>query len=340
MSRLCLLLAVYHFTGAGGQTDIGGHGRLHVNGAAAFYESGRYAAFIFPPPGMCFPDNAAVYVATAITDGLFLDPRVRGEGIRLRLRINGFDMATINWDGSSGLEEDEGLAHHFSIPGLPDGEHDAELAILLGGRDDALVGLSAETTFEVDHTGKCSLDPADHLDVPLQNLHTPRPSCEQGTEEECCNGNSTDWLGIESQVLVNVALGKRSWMSSVSAESDAHYACDGLTMVTSLVERNAITALPLARTSSSHAPNSKGASDGADRVHELKKARRHCEDAWWEVDLGLVHQVHLVDVWAGKKAGARGAYPPVVPLQPRYPPQTLARVWCLRCDLSTSPQIH
>ena len=41
------------------------------------------------------------------------------------------------------------------------------------------------------------------------------------------------------------------------------------------------------------------------------------EGAWWEVDLGTLHKVHLIDVWEGKEAGPRGSYPPLLALQAR-----------------------
>jgi hypothetical protein len=41
------------------------------------------------------------------------------------------------------------------------------------------------------------------------------------------------------------------------------------------------------------------------------------EVAWWEVDLGSVQKVHLIDVWEGKEAGRRGSYPPLLALQAR-----------------------
>jgi hypothetical protein len=55
------------------------------------------------------------------------------------------------------------------------------------------------------------------------------------------------------------------------------------------------------------------------------------QEAWWEVDLGDVHQVHLVDVWAGKQAAAQGAYPPIIPLPARH---TLAQKSATKSHIS------
>ena len=165
------------------------------NGATADSElpkGARYGVFMFPPPGMCFPDSAAVYAATALADGLFTQARVRREGIRLRLRINGLEMASVSWDAGSGLEADEGLAHHFSIPELPDGEYEAELVILLGGPDGGPVGLSAETWFQVDQAGQCLPDAVEAPHCGRQRPVT-QPAEDPG---ECCTWQaSVDVVG-------------------------------------------------------------------------------------------------------------------------------------------------
>lgn len=237
--RPASLFALCLIVGAGGQDE---------NSRAG----GRYGVFMFPPPFMCFPNNSAVYVATALSDGLFTDPHVKRDGIRLRLRINGVDMASVDWhSASSGEEADEGLAHHFSIPGLPDGDYEAELMILAAGHDESQVGRAAQTSFQVDQTGRC----------------------EDGSSEETANSDAHHAgrdVRNQQRVLVSVAVGKKAWMSSVAPGSHAKSACDGSTMVSSIIERNALS------------PNSSLASD-----------------VWWEVDLGHVHDVHLIDVWAG-----------------------------------------
>ena len=246
--------------------------RAHVS-AVEHAPHGRFGIFVYPPPGQCFHDEATVYVATALSDGLFADARIRQEGIHLRLRIHDgnawHDMSTVAWDSDSSEEADEGLAHHFSIPGLPDGEYDAELSILLGSIDGPTVGTPAETSFFVDHHGKCSM-------VSLDNGGSVHSGAGAGGVEA--------EHGAQEAVLLNVAEGKRAWMSSVAAGSAAAYAVDGITMVSSLVERNAVSAA------------GEGGAGGE----------------WWEVDLGEVHEVEAVDVWAGKRAAAAGSYPPIL----------------------------
>jgi len=234
----------------------------------------RYSVFMFPPPGMCFPSNSAVYVATALSDGLFADLRITRGGFRLRLRINDVDMASVDWHaGSSGEGPDEGLAHHFSIPGLPDGDYDADLSILAAGDDEMQVGHAAQTSFQVDSAGKCkalagSSDRSDHSDG--QHTETGQDVPQSQPRASNAKGSGTRKGRSGGRVLVNVAVGKKAWMSSVAEGSNAMYGCDGLTMVSTLVERNAISA------------NSSRASD-----------------VWWEVDLGSLHDVHLIDVWTG-----------------------------------------
>ena len=278
--------------------------RGHEGGGQGFSEHGTYALFMFPPPEMCFPDSTAVYVASAISDGLFADPRVRRDGIRLQLRINGMEFAAAEWDSSSDLEADEGLSHHFSIPGLPDGEYDAELAILLGAAGDVEVGLPASTTFRIDQGGECATGVADELPV------SP--------------GKSADGTGAtgHEKVLVNVALGKRAWMSSVAAGSHASYATDGVTMVTSLVQHNALT--DASPSGSPLLPNERQLTDA--HMHPVRSdglgascqkgaaCGKGDEEIFWEVDLGQSHQIHLVDIWGGRQAAAPGAYPPIIPL--------------------------
>ena len=306
--RACLVVAAFLVAWAGGQADD----KAVVAPDSKLAADGRYGVFMFPPPGMCFPDNSAVYVATALADGLFTDDRVRRLGIRLRLRLNGHDLASVAWDPGSGEEADEGLAHHFSIPGLPDGGYDAELAILLG--DDGLagsgkVGHAAESHFQVDHAGKCLPGPA--------HAHAHAPAVgSAGTEGEGTRagggGQDARGGGAQERRLVNVALGKPAWMSTVAEGSDAGYACDGLTMVSSRVERNALSRPPQDPTSyMGGGLGERGRRSGAQ------------DDVWWEVDLQRVYDLHIVDVWAAKEAGARGSYPPIVALQESLKPFTV-----------------
>jgi len=306
---LCLLAGCLA-SGAGGADDDG----ALREGARA-----RYGVFMFPPPGMCFPDGAAVYAATALADGLFAHARVRREGIRLRLRINGFEMASVAWDAGSGLEADEGLAHHFSIPGLPDGEYEAELAILLGGPDGEPVGLSAETWFQVDQAGRCLLNPEE----------APRRGGAHERHMQGGGGGQRGPAGSPQKILANAALGKRAWMSSVAAGGDAGHACDGVTMVTARVQRNALSAPPSSRPAPVSSPGAApsepdesysgaGGEVGVEGAGRAGAADTSSQEVWWEVDLENVHQVYLVDVWAGKQASAEGAYPPIVPLPSRH----------------------
>jgi len=275
----------------------------------------RYGVFMFPPPGMCFPDSAAVYAATALADGLFTQARVRREGIRLSLRINGLEMASVSWDAGSGLEADEGLAHHFSIPELPDGEYEAELAILLGGPDGGPVGLSAETWFQVDQAGQCLPDAGE--------------APQRGEGHERHSAGDSGRSRSRQKILANAAIGKRAWMSSVATGGHAGHACDGLTMVTTRVQRNALSAPPSSLLAPASAPGAapghlNAASGGAAGAAGIKgkgragAASTSGQEVWWEVDLGDVHKVHLVDVWAGKQATAQGAYPPITPLPTRH----------------------
>jgi len=292
----------------------------------------RYGVFMFPPPGMCFPDSATVYAATALADGLFTQARVRREGIRMRLRINGLEMASVSWDAGSGLEADEGLAHHFSIPELPDGEYEAELAILLGGPDGGPVGLSAETWFQVDQAGQCLPDAVE------------APQRSEGHERHTAGDSdrSGDRSRSRQKILANAALGKRAWMSSVASGGHAGHACDGLTMVTTRVQRNALSAPPSSLLAPASAPGaapghlyaSSGGAAGAAGMEGKGRAGAAStsgQEAWWEVDLGDVHQVHLVDVWAGKQAAAQGAYPPIIPLPARH---TLAQKSATKSHIS------
>lgn len=269
-------------------------------------DGGRYGVFMFPPPGMCFPDNSAVYVATALADGLFADNRVRRHGIRLRLRLNGHDMASVAWDPGSGEECDEGLAHHFSIPGLPDGDYDAELAILLG--DDGhrgQVGHAAESHFQVDHAGKCI--PGAQEDANAYATEGLREGLRTDSE-----GQDARDGGAQERRLVNVALGKPAWMSTAAEGSDAGYACDGLTMVSSRVQRNALSRPP------QDPPIKVGRGEG-----ERGRRSGAQDDVWWEVDLQRVYDLHLVDVWAGKEAAPHGSYPPIVALHESLKPFTV-----------------
>ena len=215
-----------------------------VLGEEDFAEHGRYGVFMFPPPGTCFPHNAAVYVATALSDGLFTNQRVRRDGIKLLLYINGNEMASVVWDPRSDQEADEGLAHHFSIPGLPDGNYEAELSIFLLGGGDLQVGSSAVTDFHVDNSGNCLHDQANEpKTVPTEH--------QQATPHKTLGGRAAHGGsgGGEKNILVNVAVGKRAWMSSVAADSHASYAVDGLTMISPLVQRNALSAVPPAPSS-------------------------------------------------------------------------------------------
>lgn len=305
------LLACSLAAGAGGGGDDGATKDGELPKVA------RYGVFMFPPPGMCFPDSAAVYAATALADGLFTQARVRRDGIRLCLRINGLEMATVTWDAGSGLEADEGLAHHFSIPELPDGEYEAELAILIGGKDGRPVGLSAETWFQVDQAGQCL--PEDAVEAPQRM---------EGNEQHTAT-HSEDRARSGPKILANAALGKRAWMSSVATGGDAGHACDGLTMVTARVQRNAVSAPPSSLLAPASAPGAApghlpacpgGAAEaaGTEGTGCEGAAGTSGQEVWWEVDLGNVHRVHLVDVWAGKQAAVQGAYPPIIPLLTRH----------------------
>jgi len=289
------------------QAEVEGERRI----AREFSGRAQYALFMFPPPETCFPDAAAVYAATAVSDGLFADPRVRRDGIRVHLRINDFDLGTAVWDSSSGLEADEGLAHHFSIPGLPDGEYEAELSILLGADGDEQVGLPAATSFIVDHAGECASDPAD------------TGGADSGVPRDGSAGGRSTQEPV--QILVNVARGKRAWMSSTAEGSPASHASDGLTMVTSLVQRNALTAEnqpPMPTLSSEKGGFSKAESDaqGESACDEGQCSGQADSEVFWEVDLGKAYEIHLVDLWAGRQAAAAGTYPPIVALQSSLAP--------------------
>jgi hypothetical protein len=79
----------------------------------------RYAAFMFPPPEMCFGLSEEVYLSTAVSDGLFRDAMVRAGGLNLSLYINGKHVASAEWGPSDDPDDaDEGLSHHFAVPGF------------------------------------------------------------------------------------------------------------------------------------------------------------------------------------------------------------------------------
>mmetsp|Transcript_33991 Transcript_33991/g.52965 ORF Transcript_33991/g.52965 Transcript_33991/m.52965 type:complete len:533 (+) Transcript_33991:145-1743(+) len=174
------------------------------------------------------------------------------------------ELAFVDWIPTDPQEADEGLAHHFQVPGLADGYYEADVTVKLLGEDRDL-GLKGETSFTVDSVGKCSLSA-----VGDANLAPPTPV-------------------RDGKVLVNVAIGATSWISSPGPSAEAQFANDGSIMVSS-------------------------------KVRNLATSSTGKSFKWWEVDLKEMRMIEMIDIFGPKVPAESGMYPPIVPSpQPLVP---------------------
>uniref|UniRef100_A0A7S4NGE0 EGF-like domain-containing protein n=1 Tax=Guillardia theta TaxID=55529 RepID=A0A7S4NGE0_GUITH len=185
--------------------------------AATSAEGKHFALFFHPPPGFCFPNSQQVYLATSISDGLFLRDDVREHGLRMRLVINDQEVADVTWRPNAGMESDEGISHHFHVPGLEDGEYEATFLLISLGTGKQ-VGQEATTLFVVEEATNCTETYGQY-----QSLHAVPSQQDSG------------------KVLLNVARNKSSWMSCEAPGREAKHANDGSMMVSQVIDWRAET---------------------------------------------------------------------------------------------------
>ena len=117
-----------------------------------------------------------MYLAISTADEIFKDSDVFKFGIQLNIFINGNQATTVTRSPSDDLEADEGLSHHISLPGLPDGAYYVRLELSLRAPTNPTIGAPSETSVCVEHGDDEDLDSDDGQDSMSETSRGECPS--------------------------------------------------------------------------------------------------------------------------------------------------------------------